>query len=591
MARLLPATALDVVFVSLGVLAPWVSGSKCWRRQARWRYRRLAPQYDREVIATTPRYNAALETALSRLSPPFERILDVSTGTGAVALAVARRFPDAVVCACDLSPEMLRVAQQNAAASGAHIAWQQADGARLPYHDAVFDLVFLQNAPPAFGELARVVKPRGMVVLCYTKGGALPGVHEYESIPAAVPDRCRADRGCAQCAQRCPRGALAVVDGTVELDRSACTRCGICVTACPHEAMELPGAMPAQVEAQVAALLHAAPAALGPRGIVFTCQHDGQHHGGTRAASARAATAQAPGWLPVEVPCVAMVPPTWVLAALAMGAASVALLPAPDGCPDGTADAVAGRVAYCRALLRALGEPDERVVCGYAVRSDGQREELRALGEPDERVAALPAPGPWPHALSDAPPPPPPRPHLSAPEVEAAFAHHARARVLAHLLARHARMDVGAVAHPHSPFGLVTAAPGCTLCGACAAACPAGALLLQHDATGATLHFAAARCTACGLCLPACPEPGVLALARITDLQRLCSGPVVLARSAHRRCAACGAPFAVEAMAAKVAALLGEASTAARLVARLCPACRPVAIGFPPDGPVVQSAS
>lgn len=177
-AKWLPAAAIDVGFVSLGLLAPWVFGSRCWRRQARWRYQRLAPHYDREVVARTPAYSAALETALSRLSPPFERILDVSTGTGAVALAAARRFPDAVMCACDLSTEMLRVAQQNAAASGVHVAWQQTDGARLPYHDAGFDLVFLQNAPPAFAELARVVKPRGTVVLCYTKGGALPGALE-----------------------------------------------------------------------------------------------------------------------------------------------------------------------------------------------------------------------------------------------------------------------------------------------------------------------------------------------------------------------------------------------------------------------------
>lgn len=177
-AKWLQAATVDVAFVSLGLLAPWVFGSRWWRLQARWRYQRLAPGYDREVIARTPGYSAALEAALSRPLPPFERILDVSTGTGAVALAAARRFPGAVVCACDLSADMLRGAQQNAAASGVHVAWQQADGARLPYHDASFDLVILQNAPPAFGEMARVVKPCGTVVLCYTKGGALPGALE-----------------------------------------------------------------------------------------------------------------------------------------------------------------------------------------------------------------------------------------------------------------------------------------------------------------------------------------------------------------------------------------------------------------------------
>jgi ferredoxin len=526
------------------------------------------------IPAVRPRIVPALCDRLAHATAHLPREGPDRLVLGLCARPRARAEFQAHVRRAGIDPLTVETVDLGTYAARAHPRPRATDTARVLLAGAV---ARARAALPSRPEHVRLVVPRA------TSRRALFRLawHEYESIPAAAPDRCRADRGCAQCAQSCPRGALAIVDGTVELDRSACTRCGICVTACPHEAMELPGAMPAQVEAQVAALLHAAPGALGPRGIAFTCQHDGRHHGGTRTASARAATAPAPGWLPVEVPCVAMVPPTWVLAAVAMGAASVALLPAPDGCPDGTADAVAGRVAYCRALLRALGDPDERVVCGHAVGPSGHREERRALGDPDERVAALPAHGPWPRALPDAPPPP----HPSAPGVEAAFAHHARARVLAHLRARRARLDVRAVAHPHSPFGLVTAAPGCTLCGACAAACPAGALLLQHDATGATLHFAAARCTACGLCLPACPEPGVLALARITDLQRLCSGPVVLARSAHRRCAACGAPFAVEAMAAKVAALLGEASPAARRVARLCPACRPVAIGSAPDGP------
>ncbi|MDR7554664.1 MAG: hypothetical protein QN157_03565 [Armatimonadota bacterium] len=100
-----------------------------------------------------------------------------------------------------------------------------------------------------------------------------------------------------------------------------------------------------------------------------------------------------------------------------------------------------------------------------------------------------------------------------------------------------------------------------------------------------TLNFTPARCTACELCVGTCPGRGVLAVARITDLQQLSGGSVVLARSAHQWCAACGALFAPEAMGARVAALLGAASSSARLVTGLCPACRPVAIGSAPDMP------
>lgn len=168
----------DLLFVTLGVIAPRVFVSSWWRRQAAWRYRRLASSYDLKFIAPTSTYHAPLETALRRLAPAADRILDVSTGTGAVALTVARRFPHALVCGCDLSCEMLRAGQRNADAAGLRIAWQQADGARLPYRDASFDLVLLQNAPPTFSELARVARPGATLVLCYTRGGALPGFLE-----------------------------------------------------------------------------------------------------------------------------------------------------------------------------------------------------------------------------------------------------------------------------------------------------------------------------------------------------------------------------------------------------------------------------
>ncbi|MDR7521625.1 MAG: class I SAM-dependent methyltransferase [Armatimonadota bacterium] len=178
MGRWRALAAFDVVFLALSLLAPGAVGTRWWRRQASWRYRRLAPHYDAKIIARTPGYRAPLEAALGRLSPPYGRILDVGTGTGTVALEVARRFPGSCVCACDVSGEMLRVARQRAQGLGLRIAWQQANGTRLPYRNASFDLVLLQNAPPAFAELARVLKPGGTLVLCFTKGGGLPGFLE-----------------------------------------------------------------------------------------------------------------------------------------------------------------------------------------------------------------------------------------------------------------------------------------------------------------------------------------------------------------------------------------------------------------------------
>jgi release factor glutamine methyltransferase len=46
------------------------------------------------------------------------RVLDLGTGTGAIALAIASQLPEAVVTATDISPEVLATARENAAANG-----------------------------------------------------------------------------------------------------------------------------------------------------------------------------------------------------------------------------------------------------------------------------------------------------------------------------------------------------------------------------------------------------------------------------------------------------------------------------------------
>lgn len=63
--------AVDLVFVTLGLVAPGIIGSRLWRRQAAWRYRRLAVHYNSRVIAQRPGYSAPLEAALERLFPPW----------------------------------------------------------------------------------------------------------------------------------------------------------------------------------------------------------------------------------------------------------------------------------------------------------------------------------------------------------------------------------------------------------------------------------------------------------------------------------------------------------------------------------------
>jgi release factor glutamine methyltransferase len=71
----------------------------------------LVPRADTETLVA-----AALELLPDPLAPA--RVLDLGTGSGAVALAVAHERPAAAIFATDLSQEALKIAQQNAEALG-----------------------------------------------------------------------------------------------------------------------------------------------------------------------------------------------------------------------------------------------------------------------------------------------------------------------------------------------------------------------------------------------------------------------------------------------------------------------------------------
>jgi demethylmenaquinone methyltransferase/2-methoxy-6-polyprenyl-1,4-benzoquinol methylase len=97
---------------------------------------------------------------------PGKRALDVATGTGDLAIALARR--GAEVVGSDFSEGMLERAR---AKSGA-VRWEQANALALPYPDDVFDAATVGFGARNFSdlrlglsEMARVVRPGGRVVV------------------------------------------------------------------------------------------------------------------------------------------------------------------------------------------------------------------------------------------------------------------------------------------------------------------------------------------------------------------------------------------------------------------------------------------
>lgn len=62
--------------------------------------------------------DAVLLSALISTAKPGEKILDIGSGTGAISLCLAKRFPAAGVTGLEIQPELVRLAVQSAAANG-----------------------------------------------------------------------------------------------------------------------------------------------------------------------------------------------------------------------------------------------------------------------------------------------------------------------------------------------------------------------------------------------------------------------------------------------------------------------------------------
>jgi len=103
---------------------------------------RVAPA----VLIPRPETEHLVEKALhAAASLSSLRILDIGTGSGAIAVAVAHQLAQASVTAIDLSPEALAVAEENARRNGVPIRFLQGD-LFAPVSGEAFELI-LSNPP------------------------------------------------------------------------------------------------------------------------------------------------------------------------------------------------------------------------------------------------------------------------------------------------------------------------------------------------------------------------------------------------------------------------------------------------------------
>lgn len=109
----------------------------------------LPIKVNKHVLIPRPETEELVEWILSELPQPHKnglRILDIGTGSGCIALALAKKLPKAEISAIDLSQEALQVAKENARANEVAVTFLQHDILNLQKWPSKCDII-VSNPP------------------------------------------------------------------------------------------------------------------------------------------------------------------------------------------------------------------------------------------------------------------------------------------------------------------------------------------------------------------------------------------------------------------------------------------------------------
>jgi malonyl-CoA O-methyltransferase len=153
------------------------------RRAVLQAFDRASASYD-AAAALQERVRDELVDRLAELEVEPRTILDLGAGTGHSSRALKRAHPRAIVVAADIAPGMLAHAK-------AQSRWLRrfervrADAYSLPFRDAAFDVIYsslmlqwCDDLDAAFGEIARVLKPGGVLLFSTFGPGTLAELRE-----------------------------------------------------------------------------------------------------------------------------------------------------------------------------------------------------------------------------------------------------------------------------------------------------------------------------------------------------------------------------------------------------------------------------
>ncbi len=371
----------------------------------------------------------------------------------------------------------------------------------------------------------------------------------YVRFTASLCAHSRSKRtGCTRCLDACPTGAITPNGDVVAISAEICAGCGACAAVCPTGAAAYAVPPPASVMERMRVLLATYADAGGKTPVVLL--HDEDHGTALIDAAARFGRGLPAHVLPLRLNEVTQAGLDLFAAAYAYGACCVVALTRAR--PHHDTASLHKAVELAATILLPLG-----LQAPVVLESD----------DPD----ALWAIGTGPCVAN---------PSRFLPM---ATGRHLTVTALKELHRAAGQPQARTPLPAGSPFGAVLVdTAGCTLCLACVAACPVGAL--RDDPDKPTLRFAEDACVQCGLCKATCPEK-VITLSPRLDLAAWSEGAVTIKQEEPYPCIVCAKPFGARSSVERIVAKLSEKHWmfsgvhAKRIdVVRMCEDCRVQAV-------------
>lgn len=319
--------------------------------------------------------------------------------------------------------------------------------------------------------------------------------------------------GCNKCIDICSAAAISSAGDIVKIDPHLCMGCGACATVCPSGAMSYQYPLMADRGAQLKTLLNSYRIAAKGQGVApVVLFHNATDGRDAIIALAKTNSGLPVNMLPLETWHVASTGVDILLGAIAYGAGHVAILAAGSEAPQ-YIDALKTEMALGETILHALGFAGSH---------------FSILAARDGVISGLTLQNIAPGEMVP---------------VSAGFNLSNDKRgtlefVIEHFM-RHAKLKPEQIVLPAgSMYGTLNVdKQKCTMCMACAGACPESALMDGGDKP--QLKFLERNCVQCGLCETTCPENAISLVSRLllTDARKT---EVVLNAAEPFDCISCG---------------------------------------------------